>query len=336
MATTRPFSYNTGTSISGTTQVGNLAVGTPLSGFTGMEWWNGPDEDLGYVIAQPVSGDTQPTPISGVTASVGFFRTSGFNDTEFIDIANILLNENYINAPDASTGLTSNGYWNSYTTIITSGLTLSLDAGNPLSYPGTGSTWTDTISGKTFTLFNSPTYSSNDGGYLLFTPASGQYAQSNSLPSSLSKWTVEVWHYYTATNSGSLPSIITELFPGVTSKINFNLGSVFTSPGGLESGFFDGSWRVTASYSLTANAWYYIVGTYDGATNKLYINNTLVSSTSFTGTPTSSQGGIRLMRRWDLPDYWGGRLGIVRIYNRSLSETEVTQNFNNNKSRFGL
>ena len=114
MATTRPFSYNTGSPIAGTIQVGNLAVGFPTSGFTGMEWWNGPDEDLGYVIAQPVSGDTQPTPIHGVTASVGFFRTSGFNDNEFIDITNILLNTNYNNVLDASTGLTYNGYWNSY------------------------------------------------------------------------------------------------------------------------------------------------------------------------------------------------------------------------------
>ena len=64
MSTTRPFSYNTGSPISGTIQVGNLAVGYPTTGFTGMEWWNGPDEELGYVIAQPVSGDTQPTPIT--------------------------------------------------------------------------------------------------------------------------------------------------------------------------------------------------------------------------------------------------------------------------------
>jgi hypothetical protein len=61
MATTRPFAYNPGSPISGTTQVGDLAVGYPTSGYTGMEWWNGPDEDLGYVIAQSVSADTQPT-----------------------------------------------------------------------------------------------------------------------------------------------------------------------------------------------------------------------------------------------------------------------------------
>jgi hypothetical protein len=45
--------------------VGGLAVGTPTDGFaaTGLQWWNGPDEDLGYVIAQSVSGNTQPTPL---------------------------------------------------------------------------------------------------------------------------------------------------------------------------------------------------------------------------------------------------------------------------------
>ena len=66
MATSRPFAYNTGSPITGTDQVGNLAVGTPTVGFTatGLEWWNGPDEDLGYVIACQVPTDTQPTPVA--------------------------------------------------------------------------------------------------------------------------------------------------------------------------------------------------------------------------------------------------------------------------------
>ena len=65
MATARPFAYNTGAGITGTDQVGDLAVGTPTSGFasTGLPWWNGPDEDLGYVIAQSVPGNTQPTQV---------------------------------------------------------------------------------------------------------------------------------------------------------------------------------------------------------------------------------------------------------------------------------
>ena len=76
MATARPFAYNPGTTIPGTEQIGTLSIGYPTSGFTNNpQYWNGPDEELGYVIAQPVSGNTQPTPQSGVTASVGFFRS---------------------------------------------------------------------------------------------------------------------------------------------------------------------------------------------------------------------------------------------------------------------
>jgi hypothetical protein len=67
MSTTRPFAYNTGPSIPGTTQVGDIAIGVDALDYSenpgGVKWWNGPDEDLGYVIAHPVSGNTQPTPL---------------------------------------------------------------------------------------------------------------------------------------------------------------------------------------------------------------------------------------------------------------------------------
>ena len=79
MATARPFAYNTGAGITGTDQVGSLAVGTPTVGFsaTGLEWWNGPDEDLGYVIAASVPSDTQPTqvPDDAITLSTVYKGT---------------------------------------------------------------------------------------------------------------------------------------------------------------------------------------------------------------------------------------------------------------------
>lgn len=75
MATTTPLAYNTGSPISGTTQVGNLAVGTTQQNYSSspgnVKWWMGPDEDLGYVIGYPVSGNTQPTPIfSGAPSGI--------------------------------------------------------------------------------------------------------------------------------------------------------------------------------------------------------------------------------------------------------------------------
>jgi hypothetical protein len=114
MSTSRPFAYNTGSTISGTIQVGSLAVGTPTTGFTGsMEWWNGPDEDLGYVIALPVPDDSQPAP-DGRTASVAFNRSTGLTESSFVELTNYLFGQSFTTGNDASFWLTSNGYWNSY------------------------------------------------------------------------------------------------------------------------------------------------------------------------------------------------------------------------------
>jgi len=231
-----------------------------------------------------------------------------------------------------------NSYYSIYTapTVVTTGLVLSLDAGNVASYPGSGTTWTDTVQSKTFTLYGSPTYNSANGGYLTFDPASSQYAESStSLTSSLGSYTIEAWHYYTGGNTGGNPCIVTEVFPGSTSKINYSLGFNTTTTG-VQSGFYDGTWRSTPAQILTTNTWNHIVGTYDGTTVKLYVNNSLAQSSAVTAIPVSSQGGIRLMRRWDSGDYWKGNLAIVRMYTGSLDSTQIAQNFNAQRSRFGL
>jgi hypothetical protein len=120
MPTARPFAYNTGAGITGTTQVGNLAIGTPEVGFvaTGLEWWNGPDEDLGYVIACEVPSDTQPTPIFGVEASVGFYRSNDLTEGSFISLANKIAGPSgggpFASGSAANTWLNNNGFWSSF------------------------------------------------------------------------------------------------------------------------------------------------------------------------------------------------------------------------------
>jgi hypothetical protein len=522
MSTARPFAYNPGDPISGTIQVGDLAVGAPITGFTDSpQFWNGPDEEQGYVIAIPVSGNTQPTPVNrlylsptykatdialsnnnqtatqvfsysqsvlgetpittsdkvmfsiqfnstnisvggggrfigigkidmnyqgpfdgypgndslsygfnddgkfysngsvlvnglpiwnnegdiidiavnndngylwvrvngsdwnnnptdnpstnsggiaigggtyypvlcpyiygsmtiqkrakygvpsgyifldNTLASVKFIGTKNqpnpFNDSTFIDLTNQYFNQTFTGATEASTWLTNNGYWNSYPIPV-----LSLDAGNPLSYPGTGTIWTDLIGGKQFTLtgFGSgPSYIADNGGSIDFTSLNQDSAEcSTSLPS-LSTWTVGVWHFYTGGEAGGAPCIITETFVG--SVINYSLGN---NNGGFSAGFYNGGWQVTDGYSLTNGDWYYIVGTYDGTTIKLYVNDTLVDSTTYVGTPTTSGAGIRLMKRWDGGDYWSGKLATVDIYDVALSQSEITSKWSETKTRFG-
>ena len=117
MATTRPFAYNTASTIEGTIQVGTLSVGVSEQDYSsnpgGVKWWMGPDEDLGYVIAKSVPSNTQPTEV-GVTASVGFERTSSKTDELFIELSNRVVNQGFTGATEASLWLTDNGYWNSY------------------------------------------------------------------------------------------------------------------------------------------------------------------------------------------------------------------------------
>jgi hypothetical protein len=119
MATNRPFAYNTGGGISGTIQVGSLAVGIPTSGFaaTGKKWWAGPDEDLGYVIAYSQPDGLHPTPETGTTAFLGFKRTADKTDAAFIALANQVSNgatAAFASASLANTWLGTNGYWTSF------------------------------------------------------------------------------------------------------------------------------------------------------------------------------------------------------------------------------
>jgi len=207
-------------------------------------------------------------------------------------------------------------------------------SGTFYSFTGENS-WIDSVANIPFILHNGVTLSGDGGNSMSFTTSSSQYAESTESLSSLSKWTVEAWHYYDGTNSGGSPCIVTETFS--SGVINYTVGSASAGSPELQAAFFNGSWRATPSgYTLTSGNWYQIVGTYDGSTVKLYVNNTLINQTSYTGTPTSSGGGIRLMERWDSSDYWGGKLAIVNIYDGDIGAGGVTNSWNSNKARFGL
>ena len=224
--------------------------------------------------------------------------------------------------------------------LVTADLMLHVDAGNPASYPGSGSTWYDlTTSGLNVTLYSSPTYSSANGGYISFTPSSSQYGGTSGTYNggvALTRWTTEVWHYYTNVTVGNLSAIICSVYAG---NVNFALGSPVGGASGknLAAAYFAGSWYYTSStYALPSVGWYHIVGTYDGTNLKLYVNNVLTQTQASATTPGFGGGEIRLMRRWDTGDYWGGYLAIARVYKRALSADEVNTNYQVNKARFGL
>lgn len=214
---------------------------------------------------------------------------------------------------------------------------LSLDAGNPASYPGSGSTWTDTIGSIPFTLVNSPAYNSSNGGYLQFNPGSGQYGYSTTKLGTLATWSIEAWHYYDGTNSSSGPNIFTE-FSYAGGTINLGLGSN-SADTDLQVWWYGGGFHTTNSgYSLTPGAWYQIVGTFDGDALKLYVNNALVQTKTgeAPGGAANPAIGYGLMTRWDPGGLWGGRLAILNLYANDIGSNGVTATWNVHKARFGL
>ena len=220
--------------------------------------------------------------------------------------------------------------------FITTGLRLHLDAGNPASFTYPSSTWTDLVDGKVFTLYNNPLSYSSNGGFINFDPASSQYADATSFDDSLSNWTVEAWHYYAGTNSGGSPCIVTEVYAGT--PINYTLGNCIDSSPNLQVGHWDGSsFNATPNGTvLTAEDWHHVVGTFDGTAHRLYVNGVLAQTQETTSPANRGGVGIRLMRRWDADQYWGGALAVVRIYDTALDLAGVTQNYDAERARFGL
>ena len=120
MPTSRAFAYNPSLSApTGATQFGNLAIQSTgwTAGCGGLQWFNGPDEDLGYAIGYPYGGPKTSGSVSQVVSgtSVGFRRTSTFSDATFLSTVLNLTGQSFLTASNAKTYLNNNGYWTSYT-----------------------------------------------------------------------------------------------------------------------------------------------------------------------------------------------------------------------------
>jgi hypothetical protein len=257
----------------------------------------------------------------------------------FNNASNLFVNGNSVSLAY----LNGNQLFSSQSPIVTGSLILSLDAGNIASYPGSGTTWTDTIGGKVFTLagtIGTPTYNSSNGGYLNFGASAGHHATATSFDSVLTTYTIEVWHLFNGTSSGTAPVLFGE---GRGTYSNFMMGTTDgrTSPLKIQGGFWNGAWQQGTTnpgdYFQPSNGWYQFVLTYDGSTIKFYANNILrLTKTPSDFTISKSGLGLNIMRRQDVANYWGGGVSIIRVYDTALDSTQVAQNYNAQKSRFGL
>jgi hypothetical protein len=81
--------------------------------------------------------------------------------------------------------------------------------------------------------------------------------------------------------------------------------------------------RCWGAAALTTNTWIYLAGTYDGATLRLYVNGTQVSSRAQTGPIEVSTNPLQIGGDSIYRQYFSGRIDEIRVYNRALTAAEI-------------
>jgi hypothetical protein len=234
--------------------------------------------------------------------------------------------------------------------VITDGLVLYLDAANTRSYPGSGTAWNDlSRSGNNGTLVNGPTFNSANLGSIVF-DGTNDYVDCGNMSSlilSNNQFTANYWVRMAGSNRGDLfniknfntPQDDIGFFIDSSNKLYayFNVQGVVTN-NGVGSGYASIStttflrntiYNITFGKDASQKIFMYVNGVLDNNTYSTTTNTATVATTPFwiasnkTGATTPTLG-------------WNGNVYNTQIYNRALSSTEILQNYNATKTRFGL
>jgi hypothetical protein len=217
--------------------------------------------------------------------------------------------------------------------IVTSGLVLCLDAGNPRSYPGSGTTVYDTTTTQpTTSMINGVTYTSGTSGYWTMDGVDDYIGGSN-LTTTLAGGTMEIWTYITAINRNQG---FYALNSASGSYINFWMPSSNAMRWEVIGNPASSYATIYATTTSVVNTWYHFLGTFNGTTTTIYVNGVAETSQTMANQPTGSYTAPVQVGRYD-PSYpSASRISIARFYNRALSATEVSQNFNAQRGRYGI
>jgi hypothetical protein len=213
--------------------------------------------------------------------------------------------------------------------IVSDGLVLYLDAGNPNSYnPSTPLTWRDiSRNGNNGTLVNGVGYSSANGGSLVFDGSDDFVNCGNGSSINITGLylTISVWIKNRAFKSSA--AFIHKEIQYTLAFLNNNLS------------YADGSLWSYATFgshgTFSTNVWYNIVAVKNNTNVTLYSNNSVVISKTFGGSINSRTDNL-IIGSYTNTSYSTADIAQVQIYNRALSQAEITQNFEATKGRFGI
>jgi len=220
---------------------------------------------------------------------------------------------------------------------VSSGLELYYDPGNNSSYSGSGTTLYDlSASGVNATISGSPTDAGN-----WFTFTGSQSIQTGNLATLYSGWqhSLEIWF-----SPSAIGAVFSDTGAGPTSTGYHATGLEVYSAGPFfltNAMLWNGAVTRVGGGSISLNNWYQLVRVYNGSnTAYAYLNKVKSSDTSITwSNPTPGwylNFGSTESTAFATGAPFQGKLGVIRLYNRVLSQVEITQNYNATKSLYGL
>jgi hypothetical protein len=222
--------------------------------------------------------------------------------------------------------------------LVMNGLVLCLDAGNSKSYPGSGTTWTDLSGlGNNGTLVNGVGYNSGNLGSLSFDGVDDRGTFTTPITST-SNQTYEIWTNAVASAIAADGYAYILHNNSVSSTTGASYLTIGIKPTQQYYAALNGAYGTISSGVTASNLnIVQITLTWDGATQKMYMNGDLKDSEALTGTPqnfsTTTSFGDDKSTTYRMIQ---GNIYSIKIYNRALTAAEIQQNFNALKGRFSI
>jgi hypothetical protein len=225
---------------------------------------------------------------------------------------------------------------------VRTNLVLWYDPSNSASYSGSGTTINDlspnpvngTMADITFT---SPYFSYNGSSSQITVPDTGK------LEPGSGDWTMEAWFNTTAFKTGGAGVILGKFDPGgASADVSYSIRTNNTGVIYAQIGNGLGNVVNSTTYQTVLSTWAQVVYVWKNvATNSLqtFINGASIGSVSHSLSAvlnTSANLYIGSYNGGEFSQWFNGRIGIVRIYNTALSDTQVLQNYNADKDIYGL
>jgi hypothetical protein len=220
-------------------------------------------------------------------------------------------------------------------TIVHQGLVLNIDAANPYSYGGAGTTVYDTSNTALSWTATNVTYNSDPIKYFSFNGSNSSLVSSTSTAYDSQTITMECWCYPNSLNQlgflfekGAVNSQYSMFFSTTNTFYFRTIGGTINNQ----------DLTFTTTTYLTVSAWNHIVCTYNGSSKVIYVNGTQIASVAASGTLQTGQTNQYIGKYGNAGDNYpfNGRIAESRVYNIALTAAQVLQNYNATRTKYGL